>query len=511
MEQDDTNQRQIKRPPPVLPQYRVERLGANPNIPPHTPEPKAVRPPLPRQLFLIAALGFTLFAIYGSLVPLNYRPMEFAEAWTSFWEVFSRPVVFHSRSDLAANVLLFVPVAFFWLGTFALDAPRQVGWIAAFFVLPAMPLVGAVIEFSQFWFPPRVVSLNDVVAQTFGGMIGIGLWLTLGQQLTDFLRDFLGTRDRAKFVDRLILAYVLGFILFSGFPYDIAISPYELWSKYRHHDRIILNPFHMPSLDHTSSYLLAGYSILLDVVLFLPVGMLTTRFLLPPGQQVRSFWSAVGYGISLVFLIEIGQLFVWSRFTTTSDLLLGSAGVILGVALTHYLVKTNFAERVLPTLGNKNRTWLWGLMAMGYVAFLCMKSWAPFDFQFDLGWGWERLRSVLTRPPLSVMHSGREAHGLTQLFFRITMLLPLGALFALGFAQRLACSNRVTIALGGLVGLTLAVLLEGGQLFLPTRTPDMTELLFYALGAALGTWIVLRILDQTIENYTPDPSVSQKG
>jgi len=49
--------------------------------------------------------------------------------------------------------------------------------------------LSAAIEFTQLWFPPRVSSLNDVLAETIGAVIGATTWVIAGQRLTDYARS----------------------------------------------------------------------------------------------------------------------------------------------------------------------------------------------------------------------------------------------------------------------------------------------------------------------------------
>ena len=53
-------------------------------------------------------------------------------------------------------------------------------------------LLSAAIEFTQLYFPPRNTSINDVVAETLGGAIGILGWMLAGQRVTDYLRRLWG-------------------------------------------------------------------------------------------------------------------------------------------------------------------------------------------------------------------------------------------------------------------------------------------------------------------------------
>ncbi len=74
--------------------------------------------------FLALALAWTAFAIYGSLVPLNYQPIEWAVAVERFRNLPPLWFGMGSRADWVANILLFVPVTFLWMGAITCDRGR---------------------------------------------------------------------------------------------------------------------------------------------------------------------------------------------------------------------------------------------------------------------------------------------------------------------------------------------------------------------------------------------------
>src|SRR3977135_728903 len=86
-----------------------------------------VKPFSPRKRVLACAIGFTLFAIYGSLVPLNYQFLKWGDAVAQFRQVVHRPVSTSNRLDFATNILLFIPLGFSWLGWAAIGGSRGGG------------------------------------------------------------------------------------------------------------------------------------------------------------------------------------------------------------------------------------------------------------------------------------------------------------------------------------------------------------------------------------------------
>jgi len=77
-------------------------------------EPTADPNAFPRHSHFAALwLGFMAFAVYGSLAPFDFEPLAPAVALARFREVLAAPLTIASRSDWAANVLLFMPIGFF--------------------------------------------------------------------------------------------------------------------------------------------------------------------------------------------------------------------------------------------------------------------------------------------------------------------------------------------------------------------------------------------------------------
>ena len=88
-----------------------------------------------RRRWLLVGLFFVAVAVYGSLVPFRWAPLELSEAIGRFREILDRPVKTRFRSDFAANILLFVPIGYCFLAGLAGDRRKRVS------VLLCVPLV----------------------------------------------------------------------------------------------------------------------------------------------------------------------------------------------------------------------------------------------------------------------------------------------------------------------------------------------------------------------------------
>ena len=90
-----------------------------------------------RRDYLLLALFFTVIAVYGSLVPLEYKPLDFREAVEQFREIRYLKLGVDARADWVANILLFIPISYCWLAVFTVD--RRFSGLT---VLAAVLLVG---------------------------------------------------------------------------------------------------------------------------------------------------------------------------------------------------------------------------------------------------------------------------------------------------------------------------------------------------------------------------------
>ena len=136
--------------------------------------------PNKRTLFFYAVWMNVIFIVYGSLVPFEIRHNTLAQAWEFFRHVPYLKLGVGSRADWIANIVLYMPFAFFadaWLaGGRGLFSRRLVRRLIVF---GAGAVLAVAVEFTQIWFAPRTVSLNDIIAEIIGTVLGIIVWEVL--------------------------------------------------------------------------------------------------------------------------------------------------------------------------------------------------------------------------------------------------------------------------------------------------------------------------------------------
>ncbi len=445
-----------------------------------------------RRHYLLLALVFCGIAVYGSLVPLRFAPLGLREAARQMKEILSGPISVRSRSDWAANVLLFVPIGYLLLAVLTMGR-RSRGWYAICIPLVALlcAALGVLLEFGQLWLPDRSSSLNDVVAQSIGTAVGMTLWLTAGRTLTKWVRGYaLGAPPRGR-VDWLLRAYLVGLVIYSVRPLDLVSSPRELVHKYRE-GYILLTPFSDPGWGPATIY-----ALLRDTLIFIPVGMLAATWLRTLGQGARPLGRSVMLGGAVVLGIEAVQLVVYSRPTAASDPINEMVGVCLGAWVMRVWRRrrgeSQPSSRASPAL---RRTWLWLGLAAAYSVLLVAVFCTPFEPIDDRALIKERYHGFLAIPFASYF-GGSWLRLILDVLKKGLLFGMLGGLLAMALT-RLSVPRPVRRILLGVALLAaggVATLIELLQVFLAAHTPSSSDVILYTVAAAVGMFVTLRVVD----------------
>jgi glycopeptide antibiotics resistance protein len=305
------------------------------------------------------------------------------------------------------------------------------------------------------------------------------LWLSVGETVTAWLRDFSRERARSALAERVLLVYCLGLFVSQMLPLDLTISLPELARKYRN-GQILLQPFayrYASSVDMIWDYF--G-----DIMINVPLGAAAVVLW---ARERRRPAVALAIGITAVALIELCQVFVNSRIADVTDILTGSVGVLLGVGVATALSQPSSAvtpRRTVRGLATLARVGLvaWTVMLLTY-------HWSPFNFSFKPDRVTTGVRELLTVPLFSY-YQGSEFHAFTEMTRKSLLALPLGVLLHFSWPDRGRTSRaKLRLVILAAIGFCLLLAIEIGQVFLPTRIPDITDVIFGDLGVVAGVWI----------------------
>lgn len=425
--------------------------------------------------FTWLALVFGLGAIYGSLVPFHYRWLPLDEASARYIEVLLGPLRLSSGSDWMANVFLFIPLAFLCMAAFCVDRPWRESLAIALVIQPALMVLSASIEFAQLYFPPRVTSLDDVVAESFGAGIGILFWLSFGQEMVAWVRAVLSSLGREGWSGRVLPLYLFFLTLIHVMPIDLTISPAMIWRKYRE-GRIVLDPF---------ATLMSGdpeatQKFLWDIVYYAPLGWLLAHLRAPRWRSWRFLPGVAGIAAVTAFGMETLQVFVWSRQSDLDDALVGTFCVIAGWAMT--LAYLDLEGRVKRRGLVLSADALPVAVLAAWVALVFCVSWQPFAFTAAPDFLAER-RLAFSWIPFADYRAGTEFKAFEQALHKTILFLPAGIILA---TMRGGLSRAVSRLLVVSLAFVLAGAVEIGQFFEPNHTASVTDVLIETFGAFVG-------------------------
>ena len=453
----------------------------------------------PRHWHYALAGGFFLaLAVYGSIVPLEYRPLDWSTAVERFTRLFSQGITRLSKTDVAVNVLLFVPVSFCFLASLTSESSRGFSLILkAVLVLVGCTVASMMIEFSQMWFVRRTASPYDVYAQIVGSLIGLSTWIGGGRALSDWLRKRSAVHARLVSLAGLLSVYCGGLMLYWMLPLDLTIRPVELWRKYKN-GLLMLRPF--AEVDSIASLV----EVISHVAAFVPVGMLAVVLFTSSRRPLRSWIGSLVVAFILVSMVWGGGLLAVSHFSSSTQLLAGMTGAIGGI----WLAKTWLANWAQPetefqasidekeVAPQQDRFWLFVIGTILYSCLLVLlfcypegKDWEPVTHPDKLQDGFQSM----FRPPLSSLYKGSIFNAVKEFVRKVGFFFLWGLLLAgvIG-SLKVPDSARRMLAVGAcLAGFLLGVGMEMLQIVIPGHTPDLTDAGLCALGAGLGIWIGL--------------------
>lgn len=415
--------------------------------------------PRVRLVSLLLWFGYAFFVVYGSLVPLQYTPKPFDAAWHAFQHAPFLNLGVESRADWVANGVLYAPLGFLSVHLLMVAfraLPRLFSSLAAIAFCCALAVA---VEFTQLFFPPRTVSLNDLLAESIGTVFGAVLAPRYSPRFVNLIGAIGG--ERSRLLRMLSAAYVPAYVALALFPFDFLVSWTELQGK----------------IDSGQwGWLLSGVErrplwfliwSLADVATALPLGL---GFGMSVQGRSPGYARAAAYGFFVGAFIEVAQFFTASGISQGWSVLTRMAGVCLGLFLYRGAARLSAASvasvlrrLTLPFMA----AYLMGLLyTNGYLSL----SWLGLA---DAVRHWSEVRLM----PFYYHYYTSETQALHSLVTVSISYLPLALL---------AWAHRRSLGFAVSLSVLTAFAFEGGKLFLAGSHPDPTNLLLAAMTGGLG-------------------------
>ncbi len=426
---------------------------------------------------LALACAYTLFVIYGSLVPFDYQYLSWQDALDRFKNIPYLDLGIGSRADWVANILLYIPLAFLWLGTLwkSNSVVRQIA--AALFVLIACTSLNVAIEFTQVFFPPRTVSLNDIIAEITGTILGIAIWPLVGMHLVQLVQTIYRGGTNAR--NSALTAYALAYVVLSLFPYDFLLTQGE-WQAHLASDAV--GWLFAPSCGNG-----CAWKVIPEIIATTPLGILVA-LALRSTLRVPLFSAALA-GALLGILIEGLQLTIASGISQGASVGSRAAGMTLGVWLAQSAHAVNWV---------RVRQLARGVLILGMLPYMAMLAWLNHWFSDTwLGFSEGSLRiGDIHFLPFYYHYYNSESKALVSLLYQAGLYAPIGAAVWLWhWAGPPGKPERSLISSAFSAG-TLASVIESGKLFITSQHPDPTNVLI-AVAAAMTAYQLLQMMFAT--------------
>lgn len=435
-----------------------------------------------------ALLAYLVFVVYGSLVPLDLRPLSLTDALARFAAIGWLDLQAVSRADWVANIVLYVPLTFLgcsWL--MGLQPRLQRALPGALVVWLAGLGLALAVEFAQVFFAPRTVSVNDLLAEAIGGSLGVLLWL-VGRARLQWMTAAFAAGGRASVTAALAVALAV-YLALSLFPYDFVLSGAELSERLTGgRDGWLLG--NCPGLLRCLA-VAAG-----ELIAIAPIGLLLV--LRTPGVSPAALLLA-GAGLGLA--LELLQLLLFSGSSRGLSVLLRAVGLWAGGTLAGLMLR-----RWTPALlARRLAPWL-PLLALAYgLALLGLSGWFAADWLAPAA-AYARLGGI-DFLPFYYHYFTTETVAVTSVVAQLALYLPVG--LAVWVRAEAVSVHRASARAAPLLAIGLALVVEAGKLFVPGQRPDPSNLLIAPVGAALGylslLWFARAIDVARGETPTPAP------
>ena len=389
--------------------------------------------------------------------------MPIDKAWGIFQHLRLHNLDVSSRADWIANVVLGIPTGLLTaqvlFGKFP-KIPRALLLIVS--TLFSFILIAS-IEFAQIFFPSRTCSLEDVLAQSIGALIG----LTLAAKYSDWFRSLLcaGYGDPRRLASRLLEAYLALYVAFSLFPYDMLSSVAELEQKLRGDNWGWL----LAGIESYGAVLIA-IKLLFEIFLTIPFGLFLGY---RSASQSTNYKQAIVLGALLGGFIETAQFFMVSGISEGLSVLTRIAGVCCGLALWQHRA-TWTPER----LAEFTRRYTLPLGGIYVLILLQVNGW--FSHRWNAPDHAISQFGELHFMPFYYHYFTSEAKALFSVAIVGLMYLPIGFL---------TWANRGSPMQAFSFALLAAGVVEIGKLFIQGMHPDPTNIM---LGG-VASWIVVRL------------------
>lgn len=407
-------------------------------------------------------LLWATFVVYGSLVPLQHNGLAWAEAVQRFGQIPFLSLGVASRADWIANGVLYAPLGF--LSTWVLAG--RAWWARGLAALLAVGFCLALavgVEFAQLFFPPRTVSLNDLLAEGLGSALGALVYVRYGNRLLSKLAGL--QRHRTQMVQWGLLLFGMAYTGFVLFPFDFLLSADE-WA-----DRWGSGGIGWWMASDQPGGLLTLLKLGAEVLFAAPMGWWWHVRRTQQGQTAPA-GQALAWGLWWGLVLEGLQLAMFSGVSQGASVVTRGLGLVVGALVAQQA--TDWSWPQLQAMARRAAPWLLlpylplVLYTQGYGRLPVLSTVQALDLWPEVQW-----------VPFYYHYYTSEMTALVSLA-TVALVHSLWGVWA--------WAGRWSVGRLWAVVLPWVALVEGGKLWLQGSHPDPTNLLIAAVAVSVVRW-----------------------
>jgi VanZ family protein len=413
-----------------------------------------------------------LLILYNTLIPfrLYIKPSKIIRnfgliEWTPF---------FHNGSlipltDIVGNIVLFLPIGFFAAAVFYFNSRSKQ-------VLKKTILFGLAfsffIEFSQVFFKYRVSSVHDLITNSIGA--AIGGWVAI-----HFIKNYFD--ELLKKFNSLLLhkPYVFILLLFLIFKFIDFIFPETIIFQ-------VQNSAQAWQLTELIPFVNVSFFQFGREFLFYTVFGLLLSDVKKMGN--RSVFVQVFVILSLILIfVQAVHILFYAIPGNINYFLAALAGFYVG------LNRGGFGKQLFFLKNNLTAVYFF------IACYILFDGLVPFNFSSA------SFSDVTIKSFVPFYHYFKETSFLNikDLMYSFVFSFPLGWAICSYFPKTFKAGMRIFFS--ALIIFLFSFAIEVAQVFLPTRVPDITDVLVMVSGAITGAWLFLYYLYlQKLEQKTAD-------
>lgn len=439
-----------------------------------------------RKIVNFLFISYVLFVVYNTLIPFtfDYSVSDFPKLLD---KVVWNPLVGErghiSLTDLAGNVILFIPFGFFLYMVFYSHVRRH----PIFWSVVLGALLSLFIEFVQLFIQSRNTAPHDFINNTIGSFLGAGIAAVYSLKISAIARKiFYELLDRKPF---LLLVVFIGLLqlIASVMPFTVSITYSDLAESAKDTNLI---PFAYMSVgklffnspNQHDQLPFETMAFINDMLFWIVVSYLLMLC-------YRIYWKEKVYGkilfvgLPLLYfpMTEFMQMFIISRITDINDIISGYLGFALGVAL-YYLLRPIRRKTFHHHLD------LLKIPLLMYGFFILFSGLQPFDWSFDLEFFKSNLHAY-SLVPFYAYYKTTSLWNIYDLINSLTFFLPISLYWTYRLRQKAGRWPAIYLRTV-LAGLIIGLFIEVMQLFSVARVAEITDALAYGMGGALGTFLI---------------------